>query len=98
MDEIMLNFSSKSLTVFLCSLLIFLHYKLWSPNGGLSQMWKTKQSIAVLKEQNIELLEKNLVLAAEVEDLRIGEESIEEHARMDLGMIKKNEIFYQIVD
>ena len=94
----MLNLSSKPLTVALGLLLIFLQYEIWSANGGLSQVWRLKQSIATIAEQNKELQEKNTVLAADVEDLKHGDESIEEHARMDLGMIKKNEIFYQIVD
>jgi cell division protein FtsB len=92
-----LNFSSKLFTILLCSLLVLLHYEIWSPNGGLSQVWKIKQSIANLEAQNIQLLERNLVLAADVEDLKTGAESIEECARMNLGMIKKNEIFYQII-
>lgn len=93
-----LNLSSKPLTIFLFFLLIFLQYEIWSPNGGLSQVWAIKESMADLLKQNKELQEKNVVLAAEVQDLRNGDEAVEEHARMDLGMIKKNEIFYQIVD
>jgi cell division protein FtsB len=94
----MLNLSSKPLTLVLIALLIFLQYEIWSTNGGLSQAWKIKQSIAVVEQQNKELQEKNMILAADVEDLKHGDESVEEHARMDLGMIKKDEIFYQIVE
>jgi cell division protein FtsB len=94
----MLSLSARPLTVLLGILIIFLQYEIWSPDGGISQVWKLKQSIATVKEQNKELQEKNMILAADVEDLKHGDESIEEHARMDLGMTKKNEVFYQIVD
>jgi cell division protein FtsB len=98
MDEKMLNLASKPLTILLSSLLLFLQYEIWSTNGGLSQVWRTKQTIASMADQNKELQEKNMVLAADVEDLKKGDESVEEHARMDLGMVKNDEIFYQVVD
>lgn len=94
----MLNLSSRPLMVVLSFFLLFLQYEIWSSDGGLSQVWKLKQSICAMEEQNKELQEKNMVLAADVDDLKNGDESIEEHARMDMGMIKKNEIFYQLVE
>jgi cell division protein FtsB len=94
----MLNLSSRPVTILLSVLLIFMQYQIWSTNGGLSQVWKTKQSIIAVQEQNQELQEKNAILAADVNDLKNGDESIEEHARTDLGMIKQGEVFYQIVD
>lgn len=94
----MLNLASKPLTILLVILLLFLQFEIWFSEGGLSQAWKIKQTITLVEDQNKELQEKNMVLAADVEDLKRGDESIEEHARMDLGMVKKDEIFYQIVD
>lgn len=94
----MLNLASRPLTILLSTLLLFLQYEIWSNNGGLSQVWRTKQVIASIKEQNKELEEKNMVLAADVEDLKRGEEAVEERARMDLGMVKNNEVFYQVVE
>jgi cell division protein FtsB len=40
---------------------------------------------------------RNGALDAEVRDLKQGLEAIEERARLELGMIKKDEVFYQIV-
>lgn len=94
----MLNLASRPLTFILMIFLLFLQYEIWSTDGGLSQVWRTKQTITVIENQNKELQEKNMVLAADVNDLKKGDESIEEHARLDMGMIKKDEIFYQIVD
>jgi cell division protein FtsB len=36
-------------------------------------------------------------LDAEVRDLKQGLEAIEERARSELGMIRKDEVFYQVV-
>jgi cell division protein FtsB len=47
-------------------------------------------------ELNNELKERNRVLAAEVHDLKNGVEAIEEHARLDLGLIKPHETFVQM--
>ncbi len=49
-------------------------------------------------QKNSELRERNEALDAEVLDLQQGLEAIEEHAREDLGMIKKGETFYQVIE
>lgn len=54
-------------------------------------MDKLKQKLA-LKQQ------RNKVLEAEVLDLRKGKEAIEAIARHDLGLIKKDETFFQIIE
>jgi len=41
---------------------------------------------------------RNEVLKAEVKDLRKGQEAIEEIARYDLGLIKKDETFFQVIE
>lgn len=49
-------------------------------------------------EENQRLSVRNQSLAAEVLDLKQGMEAIEERARSEMGMIKNNETFYQIID
>ena len=44
------------------------------------------------------LQERNRALDAEVMDLKTGIEAIEERARSEMGMIKKDEIYYQVID
>jgi cell division protein FtsB len=39
---------------------------------------------------------KNIRLGLEIHDLRKGRNVLEELARTDLGMVKKNEIFLQV--
>ena len=78
-------------------LLIAVQYALWFSSGGLIQVWQLKHSIVQLKTENAHLVERNSILEADVQDLKKGNEAIEEKARHDLGMVKKNETFYQVV-
>lgn len=94
----MLNITSRSLTLIMGFILLFLQYEIFFGSGGIMKIWKLKQSIHNIQNQNSELEEKNAVLAADVEDLKTGDEAVEERARMDLGMVKKGEIFYQIIN
>ena len=55
-------------------------------------------SIAQQNEVNQRLYERNDVLAAEVEDLKSGYDAIEERARMELGMIRQGETFFQVIE
>lgn len=55
-------------------------------------------SIAQQNGVNQRLYERNDVLAAEVEDLKSGYDAIEERARMELGMIRQGETFFQVIE
>jgi cell division protein FtsB len=50
------------------------------------------------KEKNQALAARNAGLDAEVRDLKQGIDAVEERARVELGMIKSNETFYQLID
>jgi cell division protein FtsB len=47
---------------------------------------------------NLALADRNRGLAAEVQDLRAGYTAIEERARAELGMVKKDETFFHVVE
>ena len=78
--------------------LALLQYRLWVGNGSMTEVHQLENQIAQMQEQNQELKERNLSLAAEVMDLKEGQDAIEERARSEMGMIKYDETFYQIVD
>jgi len=82
--------------VSLVILLFILQYALWFSAGGLVSIWKLKHNMATVTQQNGQMADKNAVLQADVNDLKQGNEAIEERARNDLGMIKKGETFYQV--
>lgn len=94
----MVNTSAKALTVALFVLLVSMQYQLWLGPSGLCQMFEIKRQIAMADDQNASLAKRNAVLAADVADLREGDEAIEEHARTVLGMIKEDERFFQIIE
>ena len=75
---------------------IGLQVSLWVGEGGVRDVQRHKASIATLKSENEKLAERNRVLEAEVRDLKNGMEAVEEHGRLDLGMIKDNETFYLV--
>ncbi len=79
-------------------LLVLLQYKLWVGDGSLAEVWDLYQQVEMQKDENRRLRERNQALEAEVLDLKQGLEAIEERAREELGMIKEDETFYQIIE
>jgi cell division protein FtsB len=88
----------KVLAAALVIVLVLLQYRLWLGDGGMTEVHRLRADIAVQKEQNRELKERNRTLAAEVQDLKKGTVAIEERARTDLGMVGRGETFYQVVE
>ena len=87
---------SKVLLALAIILIAGFQYLFWFGEGGYHDHQKLAQKIQQQTEINTELKERNRVLAAEVYDLKNGIEAIEEHARLDLGLVKPNETFVQM--
>lgn len=88
----------KLLTIFLVLLLITLQLTLWFGDDSLAEVWQLRQQINAQKDENKQLQERNAALEAEVQDLKQGLAAIEERARNELGMVKKDETFFQVVE
>jgi len=88
----------KQLVVILVILIILLQYRLWFGDGGLVEVWDLHRAVEEQKHENAALVERNKALEAEVKDLKQGLDAIEERARSELGMVKKDETFYQAVE
>lgn len=88
----------KWIATILLSLLLVLQYTLWFGNGGLLRVWQLNAMVEEQKLDNDKLTDRNRALEAEVIDLKQGLDAIEERARSDLGMIKKDETFFQVVE
>ncbi len=84
-------------TILLCILLVLLQYRLWVGNGSLTEVHHLEQVKQQQLIENQQLRERNQTIAAEVLDLKQGYDAIEERARSELGMIKNDETFYQII-
>ena len=88
----------KLIVAILFVLLIWLQYKLWLGDGGIPEVLELEQEIETVQAEVNTLQERNKALNAEVMDLKTGIEAIEERARSEMGMIKKDEIYYQVID
>lgn len=81
----------------LLSFLVLLQGRLWLGNGGLRDVWHLRAAVAEGERENERLRRRNEELAAEVRNLKLGHDAIEERARAELGMIGEDETFYHIV-
>jgi len=79
-------------------LLVLIQYPLWLGKGGWLRVWGVDRQLASQRAKNDMLQARNEALDAEVRDLKQGYEAIEERARFELGMVRKDEVFFQIVD
>ncbi|RFC33023.1 MAG: cell division protein FtsB [Candidatus Nitrotoga sp. MKT] len=85
-------------SLILVSLLLLVQYPLWFGKGGWLKVWDLDRQVEEQKHINQKTQTRNAVLDAEVRDLKQGTEAVEERARSELGMVKRDEVFFQIVD
>ena len=88
----------KTLALTLAALILLIQYPLWLGRGSWFRGWEVDQQIRVQRETNRRLQARNNGLDAEVRDLKVGMEAVEERARSELGMIKQDEIFFQVLE
>lgn len=77
--------------------LIYLQYHLWFAEGGMMKVQALKKNVAALQAENDALKQKNTKLWFQIDRLKNNHDATEEKARNELGMIKKNETYYQFV-
>jgi cell division protein FtsB len=87
----------RALLAILLVLLVALQLKMWFGEGGYRDVQRLAERVEQQALENEALAQRNRELQAEVEDLRQGLEAIEERARSELGLIKEDEEFYQVV-
>ncbi len=87
----------KALAALLAGLVLALQYPLWFGKGGWLKVRELDRQLAEQRAGNDRLKARNDALDAEVRDLKQGLDAIEERARLELGMIRKDEVFYQVV-
>ena len=86
------------LAITLTGLILLIQYPLWLGKGGLLRVWEMERQIESQRVTNNGLQARNAALDAEVRDLKQGLEAVEERARNELGMIRRDEIFFQVLD
>lgn len=82
----------------LIALLLFLQYKFWSFHGGLVNAWRLHRAINTQQKFNTNLIKRNQELINQVYRLKHAKDSVELLAREKLGMIKKGEQYYRVID
>jgi len=85
----------RALLAVLAVLLLLVQGPLWFGKGSWLRVWELQKSLEAQRATNAQLIARNAALGAEVESLRQGREAIEERARMQLNMLRNDEVFFQ---
>lgn len=83
---------------FLAVALLGLQVRLWTGAGSFAEVVQLQRDIAAQQQHNQRLLERNRLLAGEVDNLRDGLDALEERARRELGMIRRGETFFMVIE
>lgn len=86
------------LSLVLATLIALIQYPLWLGKGSWLRVWEVESEIRAQRDVNTRLRTRNVAMDAEVRDLKQGFEAIEERARSELGMVRSDEIFFQLLD
>lgn len=84
------------LALLFVALILALQYPMWLGKGGWLQVREFDRQGEAQRQTNAELKARNAALDADVRDLKQGYEAIEERARSELGMIRQDEVFFQL--
>jgi cell division protein FtsB len=88
----------KKIIAILIVLLLLLQYKIWLGDGGIPKILQLQTEVDIEQVEVNRLKERNQALEAEVSDLKTGFDAIEERARNEMGMIGKDEVYYQVIE
>ena len=86
----------RTLAVIFAVLILALQYPIWLGKGGWLRVRELGRQVEAQKKMNAGLATRNAALDADVRDLKQGYEAIEERARSELGMIRSDEVFFQL--
>jgi cell division protein FtsB len=89
---------ARLLLVVMLVLAAALQYRLWMSPQGVPEVWRLEHALASQHAENDSLGARNEQLQAEVNDLRQGLDAVEERARTELGMVRRDESFFQVVE
>jgi cell division protein FtsB len=85
------------ITLALVALLLLIQFPLWLGKGGWLRVGDLEGQVMAAQRKTDELKARNAKLDSEVRDLKDGTGAVEERARYELGMIKQNEVFVQVL-
>ena len=88
----------RNLAIVFGVLIVLIQYPLWLGKGGWLKVWNYERQLESQKDANQKLQLRNDTVDAEVRDLRSGMEAVEERARFEMGLIKPDEVYFQVVE
>ena len=77
-------------------LLVVIHAQMWVGRGSVPSVAALQRKLDLQKAANAQAKLANDQLASEVDDLKAGLGIVEEKARVELGVVRPNEIFVQV--
>jgi cell division protein FtsB len=86
----------RTLAAIFAVLILALQYPIWLGKGGWLRVRELDRQVEAQKGINAGLAMRNSALDADVRDLKQGFEAIEERARSELGMLRSDEVFFQL--
>jgi cell division protein FtsB len=88
--------SSRIVCLVLAALLVFVQMQMWSGRGSIPEVAALQRKLNAQQAENARVRLVNDQLTSEIADLKTGLGAVEGKARMELGMVKPNEIFVQV--
>ena len=88
----------RGLTVVLFLMLAGLQYRVWFGDASVGEVHHKEARLALLEAEQTRLARRNETLVAEVESLRQGVDAVEAQARLNLGLVRPDEHFYQVIE
>jgi len=87
----------RAFTALLLIVFSLLQYRLWFGKNSVPDYLALQEEVTRQQLANTKLQQRNKLLYADTDDLKLGTEAIEERARNELGMIKENETFFRVI-
>lgn len=84
-------------TALLLIVFSLLQYRLWFGKNSVPDYLALQDEVIRQQLANEKLKQRNKLLYADTDDLKLGTEAVEERARNELGMIKENETFFRLI-
>jgi len=87
----------RAFTLLLLIIFGLLQYRLWFGKNSVPDYLALQEDVIRQQAVNDKLKQRNKLLYADTDDLKLGTEAIEERARNELGMIKESETFFRLI-
>jgi cell division protein FtsB len=87
----------KIVIIVLALLFMALQYHLWFGEGSWPRAQAVREKLELQMSENEKLQQSNATMEAEVLDLKTGLDAIEERARVDLGLVRQGDEYFQII-